>query len=191
MTENISIHTISREFLDSLEDFSQYIRHQQSLGRRGLGVSPKTLKLMDNWGKAWETESSFICKGPGKANLLFIDSRESFFTGEEGDLLVKILSAMSLEKDDVCICNIPGLEPVEDWIGKKSPRIVITLGERAGQLLLGTKDEIKKFRGEFCTFKGVQVMPTFHPATLLAKPELKRMVWEDMKQVMSRAGLCK
>lgn len=190
MTNNTCIHSVSRDFVDILEGLSQYVRHQQSLGNRNLGVSQDTLKRMDNWTKSWKKESGFVCNGPESSDILLIDSRESFFTGEEGALLVKILSAMTLGKDDVCICNIPGLEPVEAWINQHSPKVIITLGERAGRLLLDRNDDVVKFRGQFYSFKGVQVMPTFHPSTLLVKPELKRMVWEDMKQVMSQAGLC-
>jgi DNA polymerase len=32
-------------------------------------------------------------------------------------------------------------------------------------------------------------MPTFHPAYLLRSPSEKRVVWEDIKQVMARIGL--
>jgi DNA polymerase len=32
-------------------------------------------------------------------------------------------------------------------------------------------------------------MPTFHPAYLLRNPADKKLVWEDMKQVMKALGL--
>jgi DNA polymerase len=32
------------------------------------------------------------------------------------------------------------------------------------------------------------VMPTFHPAHLLRKPEVKRDIWNDLKAVMERLG---
>jgi DNA polymerase len=31
-------------------------------------------------------------------------------------------------------------------------------------------------------------MPTYHPAYLLRSPEFKRVVWEDLQQVMGRLG---
>ncbi|RMD78545.1 MAG: hypothetical protein D6820_09780, partial [Lentisphaerae bacterium] len=37
-------------------------------------------------------------------------------------------------------------------------------------------------------FEGIDVMPTYHPAFLLRRPEAKREVWEDMKQVMAKLG---
>jgi DNA polymerase len=32
-------------------------------------------------------------------------------------------------------------------------------------------------------------MPTFHPAYLLRNPADKRLVWEDIQQVMKRLGI--
>jgi uracil-DNA glycosylase family 4 len=38
-------------------------------------------------------------------------------------------------------------------------------------------------RGKFRDFRGIKVMPTFHPAYLLRDPSKKREVWEDLKKV--------
>jgi uracil-DNA glycosylase len=32
------------------------------------------------------------------------------------------------------------------------------------------------------------VMPTYHPAFLLRSPEYKRVVWEDLQEVLARMG---
>jgi DNA polymerase len=34
-------------------------------------------------------------------------------------------------------------------------------------------------------FKGIKVMPTYHPAYLLRNPDAKKEVWEDMKVVLA------
>jgi DNA polymerase len=33
-------------------------------------------------------------------------------------------------------------------------------------------------------YKGIKVMPTYHPAFLLRNPAAKKEVWEDMKVVL-------
>ena len=45
------------------------------------------------------------------------------------------------------------------------------------------------WRGSFREYRGVKVMPTYHPSYLLRNPEDKRLVWEDMQQVMALLDL--
>ena len=42
------------------------------------------------------------------------------------------------------------------------------------------------WRGRWGEFRGIPVMPTYHPAFLLRSPEFKRPVWEDLQKVMAR-----
>ena len=55
----------------------------------------------------------------------------------------------------------------------------------ASQTLLKTTTPISRLRGRFYDYRGIKVMPTFHPAYLLRSPDDKRLVWEDVKQIMS------
>jgi DNA polymerase len=56
--------------------------------------------------------------------------------------------------------------------------------------LLG-KTGITRLRGQWHTYRGIALMPTYHPAYLLRNQSLatKREVWEDMLQVMERLSL--
>ena len=45
--------------------------------------------------------------------------------------------------------------------------------------LLNTREGITKLRGTFQTYRGIKVMPTFHPAFLLRSPLQKRFAWRD------------
>ncbi len=54
---------------------------------------------------------------------------------------------------------------------------------------LGTSSvPITRLRGGWRTYEGVPLMPTFHPAYLLRNPADKKLVWEDLKQVMRFFG---
>jgi DNA polymerase len=66
-----------------------------------------------------------------------------------------------------------------------SPRVICTLGGVATQTLLGPEAKITRVRGRWHQWRGIPVMPTFHPSYLLRYPGRKREVWEDMKQVMA------
>jgi uracil-DNA glycosylase len=47
------------------------------------------------------------------------------------------------------------------------PKVVITLGRFAAQLLLDSKDGINRLRGSVHPYRGTLIVPTFHPAAVL------------------------
>ena len=56
-----------------------------------------------------------------------------------------------------------------------------TLGKRHSELA----PVVEAFR----EYRGIAVMPTYHPSYLLQNPSKKRDVWEDIKKVMDVLGL--
>ena len=56
--------------------------------------------------------------------------------------------------------------------------------------MLGIAGGITRLRGRWQEFRGVPLMPTYHPAYLLRNEALgeKRKVWEDMLQVLEKLG---
>ncbi len=69
------------------------------------------------------------------------------------------------------------------------PEVVVALGKFAAQTLLRTKAPISQLRGRWFDFRGMKLLPTFHPAYLLRNPGDKRLVWEDVRKVMGVLGL--
>jgi DNA polymerase len=63
------------------------------------------------------------------------------------------------------------------------PEVIVVLGNTAMKNLLDTREGITRMRGRFLDYKGIKVMPTFHPAYLLRDPSKKRETWEDLKMV--------
>ena len=68
-------------------------------------------------------------------------------------------------------------------IAAVKPQVIVVLGNTAMKNLLDTKEGITRVRGRFQDFKGIKVMPTFHPAYLLRDPSKKRESWDDLKKV--------
>jgi uracil-DNA glycosylase family 4 len=56
------------------------------------------------------------------------------------------------------------------------------------QAVLKLKTPISKLRGIWHEVNGVRMMPTFHPAYLLRNPGEKRLVWQDVQQVLKELG---
>lgn len=145
----------------------------------------------------------FIAEAPG-ANE---DETGKPFVGRSGELITRIIeNAMGLTRKEVYISNIvkcrpPGnRDPLPDeidacidvlnaQIDAIRPEMIIALGRVAAQNLLHTKKPISSLRGEFQTYHGIEMMPTFHPSYLLKNPGKKREVWQDIQKVMARLGL--
>lgn len=125
------------------------------------------------------------------------------FVGEAGQLLDRILLAMGMQREDVYICNVLKCRPPSNrdpqpeevatceaflmrQIAAIRPQVIVGLGRFAVHTLLKTKDPISRLRGEWQSYQGIPLMPTYHPAYLLRNPEGKRDVWEDMKEVLRR-----
>jgi len=187
MGENNTISSVSSEFISTIHAFSQYISHQKSLGNRDFNFSGHSLGIMEKWGNT--SLEPFFFQGPDNAQIFFVDSEGSFFNGEPGALFVKILNAMHLSPESVFICNAPDSVSIQGQIKTISPKIVITLGQRAGQLLLNLTSPMEQFQGKFHSCNKTRVMPTLHPSALLQDPGLKRKVWDDMLKVMEFMGL--
>ncbi|MFI5337559.1 MAG: uracil-DNA glycosylase [Opitutales bacterium] len=73
------------------------------------------------------------------------------------------------------------------------PQLIVALGATAagGLLGAGTFKALGEIRGRWHTFSGIPLMVTYHPSYILRNQSTrsKRMIWEDLLQVMERAGL--
>jgi DNA polymerase len=145
----------------------------------------------------------FVGEGPGADE----DAQGEPFVGRAGQLLTEIITkGMRLRREDVYIANVikcrpPGnRNPEPDEVASCepfllrqleliAPEVVVALGKFAAQTLLRTKTPITQLRGRWFDYRGIRLMPTFHPAYLLRNPADKRLVWQDIQQVMQVLGL--
>lgn len=140
----------------------------------------------------------FIGEGPGRDE----DLQGQPFVGRAGQLLTDIITkGIGLRREDVYIANVVKCRPPENrnpepdevtscepflkkQIDLVRPEIIVALGKFAVQTLLQSKIPITRLRGEWHTYHGIKLMPTFHPAYLLRNPADKKLVWEDIKKVI-------
>jgi uracil-DNA glycosylase family 4 len=87
--------------------------------------------------------------------------------------------------DEVAACR-PFLDGQIDAV---RPKVIVALGKPAASLLLGRDVAITRVRGHWQEYRGIPLMPTFHPAFVLRQytPENRRLVWEDLKAALARA----
>ena len=78
---------------------------------------------------------------------------------------------------------------LDGQIDAVQPRVIVTLGKPASSLLLGRDIAITRVRGTWHEYRGIPVMPTFHPAFVLRQytDQNRRLVWEDLKAALARS----
>ena len=161
----------------------------------GCPLKPGRTNIVFGMGNA-DAELMFVGEAPG-ANE---DAEGRPFVGRAGQLLNKIIEAIGMKREDVFIGNVNRCRPANNRTPVASeaaickpfllreiaivrPDVIVVLGNTAMKNLLDTKEGITKVRGQFQDYKGIKVMPTFHPAYLLRDPSKKRETWDDMKKV--------
>ena len=146
----------------------------------------------------------FIGEGPGENE----DLQGRPFVGRAGDLLNKMIAGMGLRREQVFIANIVKCRPPDNRVPAPDevetctpylvrqleiirPRVIVTLGLPAAKYMLQSRLTMGKLRGQWHNWRGIKLMPTFHPAYLLRSytEENRAAVWSDLKQVMAEVGL--
>jgi len=145
----------------------------------------------------------FVGEGPGAEE----DKSGRPFVGKAGNLLVEILKAVSLRREDVYITNIVKCRPPQNrtptfaemetcfpflqaQLCILQPRLIVTLGSAPLSFLLQDKNvRITRQRGVKLPYKGgMEIFPMFHPSYLLrnaskAPGSPKFLTWKDIQEV--------
>jgi DNA polymerase len=154
-----------------------------------------------------DADLMFVGEGPGAEE----DKQGLPFVGRSGKLLDKlILEELGVTRDRVYIANVVKCRPpnnrdpeadeidtcrpwLEQQIDVIDPRVIVTLGKFAAQLLLDTKDGITRLRGRVYPFGERSLVPTVHPAyALRGGGEPTAQMRADLvraKQALAREGV--
>jgi DNA polymerase len=142
----------------------------------------------------------FIGEAPGTEE----DQAGRPFVGAAGRLLDRMIAAMQFRRDEVYIANVVKCRPPRNRVPTAGegeacmpylarqielvrPEVIVLLGATPLQHVLGLQG-VTRLRGTWQDYKGIPVMPTFHPAFLLRYEPRKKEVWADLQDVMRRLG---
>jgi uracil-DNA glycosylase family 4 len=144
----------------------------------------------------------FIGEGPGREE----DIQARPFVGDAGMVLTRLIEKMGFRREDVYIANIVKCRPpmnrdpeademeeckgfVERQIEIIHPQVIMSLGRISAMALTGdSKLKITAIRGKFFDYKGILLIPTFHPAYLMRNPKDKWLTWSDAQKVLEVLG---
>ncbi|MEM6900006.1 MAG: uracil-DNA glycosylase [Pseudomonadota bacterium] len=131
------------------------------------------------------------------------------FVGKAGKLLDKMLAAIELDrKNNAFITNVTYWRPpgnrnpepdelavcrpfVDRMIELAAPKIILAVGGVSAKSLLRTSTGIMRLRGKWVDYEtpggfSCPLMPTFHPAYLLRRPQDKSRAWRDLLAAKAR-----
>jgi uracil-DNA glycosylase len=167
------------------------------------------LAVFDGCSLKATAKSLCFYRGMPKARLMLIgeapgrdeDLEGKPFVGRAGQLLDKMLAAISLSDQNVHITNVVYWRPpgnrtptpqeaqacrpfLERQVELVAPEVVVLLGGAAAKHLLEVADGIMRIRGKWREIEigsaKVRAIATLHPAYLLRAPAAKRLVWRDL-----------
>ena len=130
------------------------------------------------------------------------DDRDGLpFSGKQGQMLERMLSAIGLSRETALLTNVIAWRPpgnrvpspreseicrpfIERQIALTEPKHLLILGNFAARFIFGGTDTIHHMRGERRELKiaGVtcSAVATLHPQDLITAPASKRLAWQDL-----------
>jgi DNA polymerase len=147
-------------------------------------------------------------EGSNKAKLVFIgeapgeeeDIQGRPFVGKAGKVLDQLIERIGLRRENVYICNVLKCRPpnnrdpeekeiasCRDYLFSQleliKPKIICTLGRHAYNTLFNVDERITKVRGIMKDYRGMMLLPTYHPSFLLRNQDKIKEAWEDMERL--------
>ncbi len=187
-------NTKLNEIYEIIQNLKQ---HQTSL--------QKTAKKLVVYDGNVNSKVMFIGEAPGKDE----DEKGIPFVGKAGQLLNKMLKAISLERENVYITNVVYWRPpnnrtptdeeileflpyLQRQIEVVNPEYIFLLGSVAVKAILSTPLTLSKLRGKWYVYeslrlnKKIHTIASYHPAFLLRSPQYKKAAWEDLQMLQKK-----
>lgn len=140
-----------------------------------------------------------------RPDFFFVGEREGSSADQRkySEMFFKMISSMGYRRDEIVLTNIcirrkadtppseaevaAALPAFREKLAKGKPKAMIVFGAVAAKALLGNAD-ISAIHGHRLSFEGVPAIPTYHPATMVDFPDLKRRAFGDFCKAMNVVG---
>ena len=150
--------------------------------------------------------------GSRNASVMFIDhivsqledSTNSYFCGRSGEMLKNMIqNVLELPLEEIFYTHTIKCKPLDirstydsEWLSCRAylfaqiemikPKVIVTLGPQSFANVTGTsKEEFEKVRGHVIEFQKGFLVPIYHPGFVLRNPNLKKIVFNDLKTIKS------
>ncbi|WP_295014749.1 uracil-DNA glycosylase [Sulfuricurvum sp.] len=155
---------------------------------------------------------SMIGYGETRAKLMFVDAYVSaaedesseYYVGRSGTMLRDMIEkVLTLKVEEVYFTHAVKCKPFgfqnpspsecsscAPFLSKQleliKPRIIVTLGADAYQLLSGDSSDFERVRGEIIPFGDAIIIPMYHPLYLIRNPSLKKEAMRDLQTIKAQ-----
>ena len=191
--------------------------HEIAAGCDTVAALVEAIRAFDDCPLKETATNTVIYDGNPEARVLFVgeapgaeeDRRGLPFVGPVGRLLDRMLAAISLDRDQVCISNMlfwrpPGnRSPTADEIATclpfaqrlielVNPEVLVLVGGISAKAILGRSEGITRLRGVWRRYSSpglaapIDAIAIYHPAYLLRQPLHKRAAWRDLLAIRQR-----
>lgn len=144
-----------------------------------------------------EADLMLIGEAPGQKE----DATGIPFVGQAGMLLDKTLEKVGLRREEIYIANVLKCRPPEnrdplkeeidlcrpyldEQIAILAPRVLAPMGNHAANLFSSKRLSITKAHGKMFVYKGIAVIPIYHPAAILYNRTLEPALVEDFQEIV-------
>ncbi|MEM0353424.1 MAG: type-4 uracil-DNA glycosylase [Archaeoglobaceae archaeon] len=153
-----------------------------------------------------KAEAFFVGEAPGREE----DLKGEPFVGNAGKLLTEMISLMGLSREDVFITNVLKCRPPNNrdplpeevnacgsyllrQLEVVKPNVIVCLGRHSAKFIFETFglnfSSITKLQGKVFEVsawgKNVKIVPLYHPAAILYKPQLRNEYEKGFRQLAS------
>lgn len=186
-----NLQSVSADLPDTLSSLSQTVSQcylcDLSKSRRqsmsGFGPLDASLMFIDGYVSAAEDESNEYYVGRSGTMLrdmiekvLYTKIEEVYFTHA---VKCKPFGFQTPSESEYNSC-IGYLNKQIDLI---KPRVIVTLGPDAYQILSGDSGDFERVRGEIIPFGEALLIPIYHPLFLIRNPSLKKEAMRDLQTI--------
>ena len=141
----------------------------------------------------------FIGEAPGKNE----DEQGVPFVGAAGKLLDALLDAVDIPRESVYIANIVKCRPPQNrdplpeeedacigylhqQIDTIKPKVIVCLGRISAKRIIRLDFSITAERGKWFKYRGIDVIPVYHPAALIYDRSKKAVTFLDFKTIKEK-----
>ncbi|RPJ42632.1 MAG: uracil-DNA glycosylase [Candidatus Latescibacterota bacterium] len=146
---------------------------------------------------AERAELMLVGEAPGRRE----DATGIPFVGQAGMLLDKALALVGLRRDEIYIANVLKCRPpknrdplkeeieacrpyLDEQIAIVGPRVLAPMGNFALCLFSPKRRSISEAHGKMFSYRGIAVIPIYHPAAILYNRTLEPDLIEDFREIV-------
>jgi len=170
-----------------LSEASQFLKlvnwnsnSQADLNTRSAAVSNKKLLIVCRHQKDQPAQSFASVNSPSQFMRDYLSAVEQLTPADSVILETSLAHLTEAGLSQAC-------RTLAESLTELQPNLILLLGDESVRHLLGNDRSVADSRGKCHSFRGYQLVVSYHPFTLIENPQLKKLALEDVRLLISLA----